>query len=157
MKRKLGWKWLDEHGGKIVSHFDQSAWPTDGKTWRKVKRPTKECVGLNDSPRIIDARRFVYGTILARTEHAGVCIVGDGKTTSQRMRLLHAWRETPIANIAREDSLHEARPAYFAALRSASQLSGVRRDARIDAARKTLLAARERAWRRAIKHMKKMF
>ena len=90
-KTKTYWKPLKlNERGQIVSGFDGSVWNV-GK-WRTVPAPTEECIGLNCSEYIADAMGYVEMAVLAEVEIAGAIITGDNKITSEKMRILHAYR-----------------------------------------------------------------
>ena len=84
------WKSLQLNSDKIVSGHDQSKW-TIGE-WRSVPAPTKECIGLNCCPNIIDAMGYVNMEVLAEVEIDGATITSNDKITSEKMRILRAWK-----------------------------------------------------------------
>ena len=73
----------------LTSHWDGSKWEIG--VWRTLESIEKECEGFNCSPRVVDAIQWVPMHILARVEAGGQIIVGDGKSTCQRMRVIEAW------------------------------------------------------------------
>jgi hypothetical protein len=88
---KYGWKFAVRLAdGRIVSDYDNTTEWKRGE-WNKVAAPSRECVGLNDSPTIGAARRYVQRAVLLRTEHAGATIKSGDKTTGEKMRALHAY------------------------------------------------------------------
>jgi len=85
------WKSLKlSETGKIISGYDGSEWKIG--TWRTVPKPKRECEGLNCSEYIADAMGYVEIAVLAEVEIAGTIIKGNDKITSEKMRILHAYR-----------------------------------------------------------------
>ena len=75
----------------LLSARDNSAWKV-GK-WRKVKPPTRECVGLNCSPTPLDAMRYVPCEIIAVVEVSGVIIKDKNKWTCEKMMIKRAYTD----------------------------------------------------------------
>ena len=90
MTKKQYWKSLKHNEGKIVSGYDGSEWQIG--EWRTISPPERECEGLNCSEYIADAMGYVEMEVLAQVEIAGKVIKGDDKITSEKMRILHAYR-----------------------------------------------------------------
>ena len=86
MGKQYLWKAM---GDGLKSNYDGSPWEV-GK-WRKEKAPTEECVGLNASPRIIDAMSYVNMEILAKVEVSGKIIKGTDKWTCEKMKVVEAY------------------------------------------------------------------
>jgi hypothetical protein len=109
---KYGWKFAVRLAdGRIVSDYDKTTEWKRGE-WNEVAAPSRECVGLNDSPTIREARGYVQGTVLLRTEHAGVTIKSGDKTTCEKMRALHAYDVSDYyAKIALLDKDYDAKRA----------------------------------------------
>jgi hypothetical protein len=77
--------------GRVVSEHDMET------EWRisvtnEVAPPTEECVGLNSSRYIQDARRYVVGEVLLYVECSGARVRGRDKDTWQRQTPLKMWR-----------------------------------------------------------------
>ena len=90
MTKQRYWKSLQLVGGKIVSAHDKSPWVIS--EWREVPTPTCECEGLNCCENIVDAMGYVNMEVLAEVEIGGVRIDGNDKITTQRMRIVRAWK-----------------------------------------------------------------
>ena len=84
------WKSLKLQDGKIVSDYDCSEWIIG--EWRTVPKPKQECIGLNCCENIVDAMGYVAMEVLAQVEIKGEKIVGTDKITSEKMRIVKAWK-----------------------------------------------------------------
>ena len=84
------WKSLKLQDGKIVSDYDCSEWIIG--EWRTVPKPKRECKGLNCCENIVDAMGYVAMEVLAQVEIKGEKIVGTDKITSEKMRIVKAWK-----------------------------------------------------------------
>ena len=84
------WKSLKLQDGKIVSDYDCSEWIIG--EWRTVPKPKQECKGLNCCENIVDAMGYVAMEVLAQVEIKGEKIVGTDKITSEKMRIVKAWK-----------------------------------------------------------------
>ena len=84
------WKSLKLQDGKIVSEYDCSEWIIG--EWRTVPKPKQECKGLNCCENIVDAMGYVAMEVLAQVEIRGEKIVGTDKITSEKMRIVKAWK-----------------------------------------------------------------
>src|SRR5512138_1506366 len=89
-KKARLWKSLQFKDGKIVSGYDQSPWEIG--EWREVPAPVRECEGLNCCENIVDAMGYVNLEVLAEVEIDGTRIDSDDKITTQRMRIIRAWK-----------------------------------------------------------------
>ena len=73
----------------LKSNHDGSAWVIG--EWRVEKPPTDECVGLNASPRAIDAMFYAPMEIIGKVEVGGKIIKGKDKWTCEKMRIVEAY------------------------------------------------------------------
>ena len=98
MPKTRYWKSLEYVNGKIVSDYDKSEW-TVGE-WRTVPAPERECMGLNCCENIVDTMEYVNIEILAEVEIGGISIVGEDKITSEKMRIIRAWKWEKTDSVA---------------------------------------------------------
>ena len=97
-KKRL-WKSLKYQGGEIVSYFDQSEW-TVGEWRNNPYTVTKACEGLNCCQHITDAMGYVRCEILAEVVIRGKQIDEDTKITVQEMKIIRAWKWSPLDSVA---------------------------------------------------------
>ena len=99
MKTTIQWKFLGLVDGNIQSVHGDCTWNI-GKWQKPILGIEMYTRGYHSSPGIVEAYRWVNGTILAQVECKGKHIDGATKSVWESMRITKAWMWTNEAHVA---------------------------------------------------------